>query len=152
MGNYADVKDAMDGRKNKGNNYQNDPTKVTYIDDVYNPDTLAEMQKNDPYGTNSTGNAGTSRSFRQRGDVTQKRVNTDTRVRNEANSGTAGAKGKGQGSSMQNALEISNTQEQATPAQQGVPQNAAWQATRQAVDLQSVRGRLMSGLKSNGRQ
>lgn len=151
MGNYADVKDAMSGRNNKGNNYQDDPTKVTYIDDIRNPQDLAERQKNDPYGTGSTGSTGTSRSFRQRGDTNQKRVNTDTRVRNEANSGTAGAGGK-VASGMKQSLDTGAAQQDATAQAPQIPQNAAWQATRQSVDLSSVRQRIMGGIKSNGRQ
>lgn len=150
MGNYADVKDAMSGR-NKGNNYQTDPTQVTYVDNLYGKQ-LEEYQKNDPYGNASNGNSGTSRSFRQRGDVTQKRVNTDTRVRSEANSGTAGAGGNKVASGMQQALDTGATQQDATAQVPQIPQNAAWQATRQAVDLSSVRQRIMGGIKSNGRQ
>lgn len=149
MGNYADVKDAMSGR-NKGNNYQTDPTKVTYVDDL-SAKELEARQKNDPYGTGLTGSTGTSRSFRQRGDTNQKRVNTDTRVRNEANSGTAGAGGK-VASGMKQSLDTGATQQDATAQVPQIPQNAAWQATRQAVDLSSVRQRIMGGIKSNGRQ
>lgn len=150
MGNYADVKDAMSGRNNKGNNYQDDPTKVTYVDDL-SAKELEARQKNDPYGTGLTGSTGTSRSFRQRGDTNQKRVNTDTRVRNEANSGTAGAGGK-VASGMKQSLDTGATQQDATAQVPQIPQNAAWQATRQAVDLSSVRQRIMGGIKSNGRQ
>ena len=99
-----------------------------------------------------TGSTGTSRSFRQRGDTSQKRVNTDTRVRNEANSGTAGAGGNKVASGMQQALDTGATQQDATAQVPQIPQNAAWQATRQAVDLSSVRQRIMGGIKSNGRQ
>ncbi len=150
MGNYADVKDAMSGR-NKGNNYQTDPTQVTYVDNLYGKQ-LEEYQKNDPYGNASNGNSGTSRSFRQRGDVTQKRVNTDTRVRSEANSGTAGAGGKVAKGQQQGGMQQSLDAGVQTAQTEQIPQNAAWQASRQAVDLSSVRQRIMGNIKSNGRQ
>lgn len=150
MGNYADVKDATSGRNKASGTSSSDPTKVTYADDL-SAKELAERQKNDPYGTGSTGSTGASRSFRQRGDTNQKRVNTDTRVRNEANSGTAGAGGK-VASGMKQSLDTGATQQDATAQVPQIPQNAAWQATRQAVDLSSVRQRIMGGIKSNGRQ
>lgn len=150
MGNYADVKDAMSGRNKASGTSSSDPTKVTYADDL-SAKELEARQKNDPYGTGLTGSTGTSRSFRQRGDTSQKRVNTDTRVRNEANSGTAGAGGK-VASGMKQSLDTGATQQDATAQVPQIPQNAAWQATRQAVDLSSVRQRIMGGIKSNGRQ
>lgn len=150
MGNYADVKDATRNRNEASGTSSSDPTKVTYADDL-SAKELAERQKNDPYGTGLTGSTGTSRSFRQRGDTSQKRVNTDTRVRNEANSGTAGAGGK-VASGMKQSLDTGATQQDATAQVPQIPQNAAWQATRQAVDLSSVRQRIMGGIKSNGRQ
>lgn len=96
----------------------------------------------DPYGRNGAGTTGTSASFRQRGEVSQKRVNTDTRVRDDANSGTAGANGKV--GSMAAAL----SPEDAAQAQQApdMPVNASWQATRQSVKLNDVRSRVLQSL------
>lgn len=97
-----------------------------------------------PYGRSSTGNTGTTSSFRQRGDATQKRVNEDTRVRGDANSGTAGVNGAQTGQvSMVDALGGQVQQDQ----QPQPVQNASWQATRQPVDLASVRQRVLQSLK-----
>lgn len=102
----------------------------------------------DPYGKNTPGGSGLTASFRQRGDSMQKRVGLDTRVRGDENSGTAGAAGSTVGT-MQDAMAPDQSQGTAQQVmQQGVPQNASWEATRQPVDLQSVRGSLMSFLST----
>lgn len=98
-----------------------------------------------PYGRNATGNTGTTASFRQRGDATQKRVNDDTRVRSDANSGTAGVNGAQSGNvSMSDALAVDSDQQ---PPQQVPMGGVTWQATRQPVDLASVRQRVLQSLK-----
>lgn len=102
----------------------------------------------DPYGKNTTGTTGTTASFRQRGDASQKRVNTDTRVRDDANSGTAGAGGSGVGKAvtMTDALSDNNGQQALVPGQSQIPLNASWKATRQPVDINSVRQRVLQSL------
>ncbi len=101
----------------------------------------------DPYGTSGS-SSGSTMSFRQRGDVTQKRVGGDTRVRDDANSGTAGAGGSQAGDvSMANTLGGQQQQADQSVMQQGVPQNASWQQYRQPVDLNTVRQNLMNALK-----
>ena len=102
----------------------------------------------DPYGKTTTGVTGTSASFRQRGSDTQKRVNTDTRVRDDANSGTAGASGStaGQVSGMAAAMSQDQTSTQQTVQTPSDVQNASWQATRQPVDINSVRNRVLQSL------
>lgn len=99
----------------------------------------------DPYGKNTTGATGSSASFRQRGDASQKRVNNDTRVRDDANSGTAGANGAyGSQSSMTAVL---GAPEEQQAQQEGPVMTTSWQATRQPVDLASVRERVLQSLK-----
>lgn len=104
----------------------------------------------DPYGTSGS-SSGSTMSFRQRGDVTQKRVGGDTRVRDDANSGTAGAGGSQAGDvSMANTLGGQQQQADQSVMQKGVPQNASWQQYRQPVDLNTVRQNLMNALKGQG--
>jgi len=101
----------------------------------------------DPYGKNAQGSTGLTVSFRQRGDDTQKRVGGDTRVRNDSNSGTAGVGGATMGT-MSDAMGVGNS----TQAQPSVTDNASWEATRQPVDLNSVRMNLMNMLNKPQQQ
>lgn len=110
-----------------------------------NAQPATALASGDPYGRNATGATGSSASFRQRGDASQKRVNNDTRVRDDANSGTAGANGEyGSQGAMSAALGGDQSQSQQSP--QPVT-SAAWQGTRQPVDLASVRSRVLQSLK-----
>lgn len=136
MGNYADSRDARTDRESSATV----------------PAVAVDPATYDPYGTAATGTTGTSRSFRQRGDVAQKRVNTDSRVRSDANSGTAGAQGSEVGSSMKQSLDTGSNVQDTLQNADAIPQNASWEASRQPVDISSVRSRVMQSIKSNGRQ
>lgn len=97
--------------------------------------SLAEFQQKGDLSPNSGG--GTT-AVRRRGSSEQTRVGSDTRVRDDASSGTAGA----QGSSIGKAMAESSGSPVGQPAQGG----SLWQASRQPTDLASIQQRVLQSL------
>lgn len=127
MGNAADVRDAMMEQKER------DRAAAAAQKAAEANAAASAPAAVDPYGTSGISN----QSVRRRGDSTQQRVGTDTRVRDDASSGTAGAAGGSIGAAMSQA---------AAPAVPEQPQNAMWQAARQPTDLASIQQRVLQSL------
>lgn len=143
MGNYADIKDRQDNKKS-----QSQSANQWMQDAQMSRGEQQELQANQAQITREQQQAGIdpskfkydgttgSESVRRRGASDQQRVGADTRVRDDASSGTAGATGAGMGAAMSQAA---GTQQATAPAQS----NAMWQATRQPTDLASVQQRVL---------
>lgn len=151
MGNYADndylrqqKKDAQKKAESTITTNSDGSTQQT-AQDIYNARggysgtgmSLSEFQQKGDLNPMSGGGGGTT-SVRRRGSSEQTRVGNDTRVRDDASSGTAGAKG----SSIGQAMAESSGSPVGQPAQGG----GLWQATRQPTDLASIQQRVLQSL------
>lgn len=145
MGNYADIRDRQDSARastQDANQWMSDAqmSRGEKQELQANQAQIAREQQKagiDPSKFKYDGNTG-SESVRRRGSAEQQRVGSDTRVRDDSSSGTAGAAGAGMGAAMSQAA---GTQ-QAAPVQA----NAMWQATRQPTDLASIQQRVLQSL------
>lgn len=138
MGNYADTRDAL---KSRGSSIPQ------ATQDIYNARggqsgtgmSLADFSQKGDLNATDAGAASATQSVRRRGSAEQQRVGQDTRVREDASSGTGGAAGSAMGSAM-----AANTGAQ--PSVQQASQNPLWQGARQATDLASIQQRVLQSL------
>nr|UVX62844.1 MAG: hypothetical protein [Bacteriophage sp.] len=141
MGNYADSRDAgqFDTKKTTTST-SNDMGQSAQ--DIYNArggysGTGMSLRDFEQKGDLNPTSGGGTTAVRRRGSSEQTRVGNDTRVRDDASSGTAGAKGSSIGQAM--------AESSGSPLGQSV-QNGLWQATRQPTDLASIQQRVLQSL------
>lgn len=103
--------------------------------------TKTKKNSNDPYGQTSVA----TQSMRRRGSVDQQRVGVDTRVRNDVNSGTAGAGGTGMAEALGAPTDMQAAQQQ---QQQQGQQQTLWTAQRQPTDIGSIQSRVLQNLRN----